>query len=113
MRDLKKYEALLRTRLEELDGRLHRIEAHMQQSPDPDWEEHAQASEMDEVLEGLGQAGTTEIEAIHAALARIDGGTYGVCVRCGNDILEARLKGIPHTALCRNCAAKVASANKA
>lgn len=113
MKDLKKYEEMLRTRLQELDGRLHRIEAHLEQSPDSDWEEQAQASEMDEVLEGLGQAGTTEIEAIHAALARIEGGTYGICVRCGNNILEERLMGIPHTALCRDCAAKVASANKA
>ena len=28
----------------------------MQQTPDPDWEEHAQASEMDEVLESVNAA---------------------------------------------------------
>lgn len=111
MRDLKKREEVLRARLAELDSRLHRIEDHMVQAPDPDWEDNAQASEMDEVLEGLGLAGTTEIEAIHAALARIKGGSYGVCVRCGNDISDERLDVIPHTALCRNCATKVAKAN--
>jgi RNA polymerase-binding transcription factor DksA len=111
MKDIKAREEVLRARLAELDGRLHRIEDHLEQKPDPDWEENATESEMDEVLEGLGQAGLTEIEAIHAALARIKGGTYGICVRCGNDISEARLDVVSHTALCRTCAAKVARSN--
>lgn len=108
MNDLKEREKVLRTRLAELDGRLHRIEDHLEQPPNPDWEENAVEAEMDEVLEGLGQAGASEIEAIHAALARIKGGSYGICVRCGNDISNERLNVVPHTALCRTCAAKVA-----
>ena len=66
-----------------VEGRLNRIEDHLEQAPNPDWEEEAQEAEMDEVLEGLGQAGTTEIQAIRAALQRIEKGTYGDCVRCG------------------------------
>ena len=108
MQDLKAREETLRTRLAELDGRLHRIENHLEQPPNPDWNDNAIEAEMDEVLEGLGNAGATELEAIHAALARIKGGTYGVCVRCGNDISDARLEVVPHTAVCRNCAAKIA-----
>ena len=108
MIDLKKREEVLRARLAELDSRLHRIENHLEQAPDKDWQENAVESEMDEVLEGLGQAGVTEMEAIHAALARIKGGSYGICVRCGNSISEARLDIVPHTALCRNCAGMVA-----
>lgn len=111
MNDLKAREAVLRARLAELDGRLHRIEDHLEQSPDPDWNDNAIEAEMDEVLEGLGQAGATEIEAIHAALTRIKGGSYGVCIRCGEDISNERLDVVPHTALCRNCAIKVAKIN--
>jgi RNA polymerase-binding transcription factor DksA len=111
MQDLKAREETLRTRLAELDGRLHRIENHLEQPPNPDWNDNAIEAEMDEVLEGLGNAGTMELEAIHAALARINGGTYGVCVRCGNDISDARLDVVPHTAVCRNCAAKIAKEN--
>ncbi|MBU2534422.1 MAG: TraR/DksA family transcriptional regulator [Alphaproteobacteria bacterium] len=108
MIDIKERERVLRARLAELDGRLHRIEAHLEQEPERDWEDHATEAEMDEVLEGLGQAGATEMEAIHAALARIEGGSYGICVRCGKDISSARLDVVPHTALCKDCAAKVA-----
>ena len=111
MQDLKAREETLRARLAELDGRLHRIENHLEQPPNPDWNDNAIEAEMDEVLEGLGNAGTTELEAIHAALARIKGGTYGVCVRCGNDISDERLDVVPHTAVCRTCAAKIAKAN--
>ncbi|OZA94783.1 MAG: hypothetical protein B7X57_00180 [Erythrobacter sp. 34-65-8] len=31
-------------------------------------------------------------------------GSYGICVRCGDDIAEARLDAIPWTPLCRSCA---------
>ena len=111
MKDIEAREKTLRARLAELDSRLHRIEDHLEQAPDQDWNDNAIESEMDEVLESLGQAGVTEMEAIHAALARIKGGSYGICVRCGNDISDARLDVIPHTALCRTCATAVAKAN--
>ena len=108
MKDIKAREETLRARLAELDGRLHRIEDHLEEAPNQDWNDNAIEAEMDEVLESLGQAGTIEIEAIHAALARIKGGSYGICVRCGEDISTERLDVVPHTALCRVCAAHVA-----
>lgn len=112
MADLKAREAQLKARLEELDGRLHRIEDHLEQAPNPDWEEEAQESEMDEVLEELGQAGATEVAAIKAALERVAKGTYGTCTRCGEDISEERLDVLPHTPLCKTCAHEVAKEKK-
>ncbi len=103
-------EQQLKTRLEFLTQRLERIETHLEKPPEQDWEDRAQEAEMDEVLDELGTTGTQEIEAIHAALVRIEGGTYGICVRCGEDISEERLDAVPHTPLCRVCAAKVAEA---
>ena len=105
MPDLNKRREQLTQRLSELDGRLHRIDDHLHQTPNPDVEDRAQEAEMDEVLEGLGAAGAAEVNAIHAALARIEGGTYGVCLKCGEDIAEKRLDVIPHTTLCQSCAA--------
>ena len=37
---------------------------------------------------------------VRAALARIDAGTYGVCVDCGQPIDEARLEFRPEAARC-------------
>ena len=107
MTDLKARENQLKARLEELGGRVQRIEAHLEQTPDPDWAERATEAEMDEVLEGIGQADATEMQAIRAALKRIKDDSYGVCVRCEKEISQERLDALPHTPLCRTCAREV------
>jgi DnaK suppressor protein len=38
-----------------------------------------------------------------AALARLDDGTYGACIRCGQAIAVARLDALPWTAHCIEC----------
>lgn len=42
-------------------------------------------------------------EAITSALARIQNGTYGNCVACGNEIKEQRLEAVPWLKLCIVC----------
>lgn len=108
MTDLKAREEQLKQRLEELEGRLHRIEDHLEQTPNPDWKERATDAEMDEVLDGLGHAGTSEVQTIKAALARIGDGSYGACLRCGKEISARRLDLLPHAALCKDCARETA-----
>jgi RNA polymerase-binding transcription factor DksA len=92
---------ILETRLAEIEGRLQAIEAELDQPVDKDWEEAAIEQEDDEVLEGMGEAGLREAEAIRAALARIEEGSYGFCVVCGNAIAEERLDALPATPFCR------------
>ncbi len=46
------------------------------------------------------------IEAVDAALARIDAGTYGICVTCGQPIAAARLEALPAAAHCIDCQKK-------
>lgn len=98
------YAALLRDRLEQLRGRAREIEQELDQPVSKDWEEQAVEREDDEVLEGLGALAVAEIQAIEAALDRIEAGTYGICVKCGDEIPEERLEVVPHTPLCQNCA---------
>ena len=43
------------------------------------------------------------LNAIAAALARIDAGTYGECADCGQDIAAARLQATPEVARCVHC----------
>jgi DnaK suppressor protein len=51
----------------------------------------------------LGQA-RDQIAAIDAALARVDGGTYGTCERCGRPIGDERLAARPAARTCITCA---------
>ncbi|HEY7666573.1 MAG TPA: TraR/DksA C4-type zinc finger protein [Actinomycetota bacterium] len=50
-------------------------------------------------------AGT--LQAVEAALRRIDDGTYGVCVRCGAQIPAERLEAVPWTPYCVACSRQV------
>jgi RNA polymerase-binding transcription factor DksA len=95
---------LLETRLKELDTNLHKIEGRLDEPHSKDFEDFATETEDTEVLEGLGNAGLKEIEMIKAALARIDNKCYGVCQKCGDNILDERLKVVPYTPLCKECA---------
>lgn len=40
------------------------------------------------------------LQKIDRALKRIDGGTYGLCERCGKPIAKARIKALPYADLC-------------
>jgi len=95
---------ILEDRLKELNWKLVEIEDALDDTPSPDAEERAVERESDEVLEGIGAAGQAEIRMIRAALARMDAGGYGVCTTCGDAISEDRLKLLPQTPFCRNCA---------
>jgi DnaK suppressor protein len=46
------------------------------------------------------------LAAIDDALARIDVGTYGICVNCGAQIAPERLEAMPWATLCIECKRK-------
>ncbi|HEX4800228.1 MAG TPA: TraR/DksA family transcriptional regulator [Sphingomicrobium sp.] len=100
--------AAARVRLEaalaELEARLSNIAEDLDQPADRDWDEQAIEVEDDESLERQGTLVTREIASVKRALARIDDGTYGECVRCGGAIAPARLDARPEAALCIDCA---------
>jgi RNA polymerase-binding protein DksA len=54
----------------------------------------------------LGENSGQVLAAIDAALKRIDEGTYGTCVNCGNQIRYERLEATPWAALCIDCKRK-------
>lgn len=98
-------EQRLRARLGELQKRTTKIQGDLRRTPHSDSEERAQEMENDEVLEHLGRGGLEEIEAIEAALGRIEAGTYGQCAKCGETIPTRRLEAVPFARTCIACAA--------
>jgi DnaK suppressor protein len=46
------------------------------------------------------------LTGIDAALARIDAGTYGICVNCSAQIAPERLEAMPWATLCIDCKRK-------
>jgi RNA polymerase-binding transcription factor DksA len=92
----------LEQRLADLGQRLGGIEAELTGHDEKDWEEQATEREGDEVLEQMGMGSQTEIRAIKAALQRIEDGSYGNCLRCGEPIEAARLDLLPFTPFCKD-----------
>lgn len=99
-----RFEKILRERKAHLETALEKYEASLERPKSADFEDGATERENDEVIEGLGNFGKTEIRLIDAALARIENGSFGLCARCGKEILAARLETVPHAVLCRSCA---------
>jgi RNA polymerase-binding protein DksA len=103
--DTTHFEQVLKTRKAEIESRLTKIETDLSRQKSADSVERAVESENDEVLEEFGQVGEGELRGIDAALDRIDAGTFGTCVSCGEPISIDRLNAVPHTPFCKACAA--------
>ena len=97
----------LLARLAALERRVVRLSGDLRHESDPlehDFEEQATQRENEEVLAGLDDAGRRELAAIRAALNRIEAGTYGTCVACGEAIAPQRLRALPTATRCVDCA---------
>jgi RNA polymerase-binding transcription factor DksA len=97
------FEAILRARKSELEQRLRKIEDELDEPASSDTSERAIGIEDNEIRQGVGQAGLAELKAVNAAIGRIGDGTFGICLRCGGPISTARLKAVPHAAICEDC----------
>jgi len=68
----------------------------------------SQASAASQVFEqqrdlALRDRSTAQLELVEAALARLDDGTFGTCLRCARPIAPARLEALPWAAMCIEC----------
>ncbi len=104
MKDHQHVAEALRARLAQLSERVERLNEDLRQPLDADFAEQATNMEAAEANEALEDAGRAEIVQIRAALERIEDGTYGVCVTCGEDIAPARLEALPFAMQCIECA---------
>lgn len=96
----------LLAQLNELEARQERIVADLAEPLNRDSDEAAIEVEDDEALEAQGFLIAREIASAKRALARIEDGIYGTCMRCGRAINRARLDVRPEAALCIHCARK-------
>lgn len=76
--------ARLAEQLAELEGRQQRIAQDLAEPLNPDSSEQAVETEDDASLEAQAALVAREIASISRALLRIENGTYGECVRCGD-----------------------------
>tara|TARA_R110000782_G_scaffold121095_4_gene212187 strand:+ start:806 stop:1156 length:351 start_codon:yes stop_codon:yes gene_type:complete len=88
----------------ELTARLDRISANLQRGFAADSKEMAKELEDSEVVDALGNEARSEIAKIKAALARMDDGSFGLCIECGEAIDTNRVLAYPYADECIECA---------
>lgn len=58
------------------------------------------------LLDSLSSQDSQRLQIIDNALERIRLGRYGVCIKCGKDIPQQRLRALPYALMCVSCAEK-------
>ena len=71
-----------------------------------DFEEQAVQMENEEVLSALDAEGRATLLKIDHALRRIESGNYDICAMCDTRIPIERLRVMPYTEFCVDCAAE-------
>ncbi len=98
------YRTLLTRRADELTARSSRLGAHLRAPLEADSEEAASVLAGEEVVEALDSSVHHELDQVTSALARLDAGTFGVCLVCSQPIPPGRLEALPTATTCRSCA---------
>jgi len=60
-----------------------------------------------EFLYSLSNTDREVLQKVDEALARIRGGSYGVCVECGEELNKKRLEAVPWASHCISCQEKI------
>jgi DnaK suppressor protein len=58
------------------------------------------------ILNAMNSNNQQRMQAIEAALRRIEEGSFGICVICGKQILASRLEAVPWATKCMSCKVK-------
>lgn len=69
--------------------------------------DQAVSSYQKELLFSQGTSGHTQLSQVRSALERINEGSYGECLQCGNTIGAKRLEAVPWTPYCIECQEKI------
>ena len=56
-----------------------------------------------EMLESMSSQDLNKLRSIDAALSRLNAKRFGICMKCGKKISEARLRALPYAVLCIEC----------
>tara|TARA_R110001599_G_scaffold94429_1_gene245489 strand:- start:185 stop:544 length:360 start_codon:yes stop_codon:yes gene_type:complete len=103
----------------ELKARIHHYEEHQHRSSgalNKDLDDQALEVQNDEVVARLEEEARLELVQAEHALARIAAQVGDFCEECGKPIAPDRLKALPYTTRCKNCATSnegESSSNKA
>ena len=98
-----KHKGQLESLKQEYETRIDKIEDHLhnpQDELDEHWDDQAISMRQNDMRQNLLAEAQQSLTYVNNALMRIENGTYGECVECGEDIEEKRLDAVPYATLC-------------
>lgn len=96
---------VLRAKQDELRKRIEQQRTQMMNAHDPDDEAALAVWSVERELAIANiDRDTRTLSEVESALGSIEAGSYGTCVRCQEPISEPRLRALPWTRLCLECA---------
>jgi len=96
-------EARRREVLNELQGQMREARRGSASREVLDEGELSDGEMQDDITAALLQMKSETLTLISGALRRLDAGTYGVCLDCGDEIAEVRVRALPFALRCRDC----------
>jgi RNA polymerase-binding transcription factor DksA len=90
----------------ELEGRIEKLESNAERelsSREPTYADQAQDLLRHERMTARIEQAKAQLTQVTAALNRLEEGSYGDCLRCGEPIAPERQQALPHATLCVEC----------
>ena len=100
--EIKKYKDILDTKRRELEGNVRNREGIVIEKTPDALDEVQHAGERELAIRTLDRE-TNLLRNVRGALARIDDGSFGVCLHCEEDINPKRLNAVPWAPYCITC----------
>jgi DnaK suppressor protein len=100
--EVKKYKEILETKRRELEGNVRNREGIVIEKTPDALDEVQHAGERELAIRNLDRE-TNLLRNVRGALARIEEGSFGVCLHCEEDINPKRLNAVPWAPYCITC----------
>lgn len=100
--EVKKYKEILDTKRRELEGNVRNREGIVIEKTPDALDEVQHAGERELAIRNLDRE-TNLLRNVRGALARIEDGSFGVCLHCEEDINPKRLNAVPWAPYCITC----------
>ena len=100
--EVKKYKEILEAKRRELEGNVRNREGIVIEKTPDALDEVQHAGERELAIRNLDRE-TNLLRLVRGALARIEDGSYSVCLHCEEDINPQRLNAVPWAPYCITC----------
>lgn len=109
---MQRFAALLASRKAELQATLQAaagaaVQASEQTHEVLDFKDVAESDAQAAIEDATADHAAQELSLVAAALRRLEDGSYGMCLDCGEPIAEQRLLALPATPYCTACQARL------